>query len=73
MYSEGVTFEVLEETVKALLDDMIPPTPVKIKERLGMKGQVLNINAATRVALQVLPSTGQFLKGTADAIYPAEF
>jgi hypothetical protein len=36
-----------------------------------MKGKLLRLDVATRVAIQLLPSTGRFLKGAADAIYPS--
>lgn len=70
--SDGVTFEFLDKTVSDLLEDMIPPTPPKIAERAAMKGIVLNLDVATRVAMQLLPSTGRFLKGATDALYPSE-
>lgn len=70
--SDGLGFGFLEEIVKELLDDMIPPTPIRIQDRAGMKGRVLKLDTATRLAIQLLPSTGQFLKGTADSIFPSE-
>ncbi len=73
VFEDGVTFGFLDQMVKELLSDMIPPTPVRIKDRAAMKGVLLNLDDATRLALQLLPSTGQFLKGSADAIYPSEF
>jgi hypothetical protein len=54
-----------------LLLDMIPPTPIRLKDRSAMKGKLLGLDVATRVAIQLLPSTGRFLKGAADAIYPS--
>jgi hypothetical protein len=69
--SDGITFEDIDEIVRSLLTDMIPPTPVRLKDRGGMMGKVLVLDAATRVAIQLLPSTGRFMKGAADAIYPA--
>jgi hypothetical protein len=69
--SDGITFENIDEIVRSLLTDMIPPTPVRLKDRGGMMGKVLVLDAATRVAIQLLPSTGRFMKGAADAIYPA--
>lgn len=68
--SDGVTFALIEDIVRSLLTDMIPPTPVRIKDRAGMMGKALNLDIATRVAIQLLPATGRFLKGAADAIYP---
>src|SRR5262249_31626573 len=69
--SEDVTFEFLDVIVKELLNDMIPPTPIRIQHRTGMKGKILTLDVATRLAIQLLPSTGRFLKGASDAIYPA--
>ena len=69
---EGFDFELLESLIKELLVDMIPPTPIKIKDRAGMKGKLLKLDSATRLAIQLLPSTGQFMKGTADTIFPSE-
>ena len=66
-------FAFLDRVVKELLYDMIPPTPVRIKDRAAMLGVVIELDEATRLALQLLPSTGQFLKGSADAIYPSEY
>jgi hypothetical protein len=69
--SEDVSFKVLDDVVRELLNDMIPPTPIRIQQRAGMKGKVLTLDVATRLALQLLPSTGRFLKGASDAIYPS--
>lgn len=69
---EGLSLDRLDEFVQGLLDDMIPPTPIRIKERAAMHGQSLRLDGATRVALSLLPSTGRYLKGSADAIFPAE-
>jgi hypothetical protein len=71
IFSDGVTFEFLDEIVMELLSDMIPPTPIRLKDRSAMKGKLLSLDVATRVAIQLLPSTGRFLKGAADAIYPS--
>jgi hypothetical protein len=73
VFSDGVTFAFLDTIVKELLSDMIPPTPIRIKDRAGMKGTVLELDAPTRLAMQLLPSTGRFMKGAADAIYPPAF
>lgn len=70
---EGLTFGSLDEIVRELLEDMMPSTPVRIQERATMKGVAVTLDAATRLALQLLPAAGRFLKGSADAIYPAEF
>lgn len=67
-----ISLAQLDEFVQGLLDDMIPPTPVRIKDRAAMHGRALRLNGATRVALSVLPTTGRYLKGSADAIFPAE-
>jgi hypothetical protein len=72
VFEAKISFGFLDVIVKELLNDMIPPTPIRIKDRAGMKGRVLKLNRATRVAIQLLPSTGQFLKGAADAIFPCE-
>jgi hypothetical protein len=72
VFGDTFTLEVLDDIVTQLLIDMIPPTPAKIKERFGMKGNRIVLTPATRVALQVLPSTGRFLRGSADAIFPSE-
>lgn len=69
---EDFSLSFLDQIIKVLLDNMIPPTPVRIKERAAMNGKVLQLDQAVRVALQVLPSTGRYLKGSSDAIYPAE-
>jgi len=63
-------YDRLEDIVKELLDDMIPPTPSRIRERAGMNGVLLTLDTPTRVALSLLPTTGRFLKGSADAIFP---
>ena len=73
VFTEGITFKFIEGVVKDLLSDMIPPTPIRIKDRSAMKGRTLKLGTATRVAIQLLPSTGQFLKGSAEAIFPSEF
>ncbi|WP_299639974.1 caspase family protein [Devosia sp.] len=70
--TDGVTYEFLNEVVMQLLSDMIPPTPINIQQRAAMLGRLLRLDIPTRLALLLLPSTGQFLKGSADAIFPAE-
>ncbi len=72
VFPRALTLNHLDEVVLELLRDMIPPTPAKIKERAAMKGLAVSLNAATRIALQVLPSTGRFLKVSADTIFPSE-
>ena len=67
-----LTLGHLDRIVLDLLGDTIPPTPAKIKERAAMKGVVMSLNSATRIALQILPSTGRFLKVSADTIFPSE-
>jgi hypothetical protein len=62
----------LEEMSMELLTDMIPATPIRIKERAAMKGVAIPLVPATRVALQVLPVRGRFMKGATDAIFPSE-
>lgn len=69
---EGLDLSFLDECVRSLLDDMIPPTPVRIKDRAAMFGHTLKLKPETRVALSVLPTSGRYLKGSADAIFPAE-
>lgn len=69
---EGVKLADLDALVTELLDDLIPPTPGRLRERAAMNGRVLELDAATRLALSILPSTGRYLKGSADAIFPSE-
>jgi hypothetical protein len=68
----GVKLADLDALVTELLDDLIPPTPGRLRERAAMNGRVLELDAATRLALSILPSTGRYLKGSADAIFPSE-
>ncbi|WP_027053649.1 hypothetical protein [Mesorhizobium erdmanii] len=70
--TDGITFGFLDQVVMKLLEDMIPPTPIKIQERAAMLGKAMKLDTPTRLALLLLPSTGQFLKGSADAIFPSE-
>ncbi|RTM00951.1 MAG: hypothetical protein EKK31_22160 [Hyphomicrobiales bacterium] len=70
--TDGITFKFLDQVVMRLLEDMIPPTPIKIRERAAMLGKAMKLDVPTRLALLLLPSTGQFLKGSADAIFPSE-
>jgi hypothetical protein len=72
IFPEALSMKILDRLVSELLSDMIPATPIRIKERAGMKGISVRLDQATRVALQALPSTGRFMKGTADAIFPSE-
>ncbi|TPL07897.1 hypothetical protein FJ938_09850 [Mesorhizobium sp. B2-4-14] len=72
VFAEGITFRFLDQVVMKLLEDLIPPTPIKIRERAAMLGKAMKLDASTRLALLLLPSTGQFLKGSADAIFPSE-
>jgi hypothetical protein len=72
VFPEALTLVHLDQVVSELLRDMVPPTPAKIKERAAMKGVAIPLNAATRIALQMLPSTGRFLKVSADTIFPSE-
>ncbi|MGZ7866189.1 hypothetical protein ACXR8U_11150 [Methylobacterium radiotolerans] len=66
-----LTLVRLDEFVQGLLRDMIPPTPGRISDRAAMSGHVLRLDGATRIALLLLPTTGRFMKGAADAIFPA--
>jgi hypothetical protein len=72
VFSEEISLKFIEGIVKELLKDMIPPTPIRIKDRAAMKGKNLKLEAATRMAIQLLPSTGWFMKGSAEAIFPSE-
>ncbi len=73
IFEGRVTFSVLDIVIKDLLDNMIPPTPANIRARaIRTKSVVLPLDAASRIALQILPSTGRFGKGAADAIFPPE-
>lgn len=67
-----VTYEVLDETIHSLIQDMIPPTPPMIAERLRNRGIALALKPSVRVALMLLPSTGRFLKSSSDALFPSE-
>jgi len=69
----GLNISDLENIVVSLLDDMIPPTPIKIQERTRMYGIRFDLKPGVRIALQTLPSTGRFLKSSADAIFPSDF
>jgi hypothetical protein len=69
---EEMSLELLDSIVSELLTDMIPATPIRIKERAAMQGVAVPLVPATRVALQVLPISGRFMKGAADAIFPSE-
>jgi hypothetical protein len=68
-----LTLHMLEGAVKGLLTSLIPPTPVRIRDWFERQGIVVDLTSELRVALQILPSTGQFLKGSADAIFPGEY
>jgi hypothetical protein len=72
VFSDELSLKFIEGIVKELLKDMIPPTPIRIKDRAAMKGKSLKLEAATRMAIQLLPSTGWFMKGSAEAIFPSE-
>jgi hypothetical protein len=69
---EDIKLDRLDQILDELLLDAIPTTPIKIRERAAMNGWVLDLTSPVRVALQLLPSTGRFTKGSADALYPAE-
>lgn len=57
VFSEGITFRFLDQVVMQLLEDMIPPTPIKIQERAAMLGKAMKLDVPTRLALPLLPST----------------
>lgn len=67
-----VSYDVLDETIHSLIQDMIPPTPPMIAERLRNRGIALELKSSVRVALMLLPSTGRFLKSSSDALFPSE-
>jgi len=70
---DGLNLAFLDACIQSLLDDMIPPTPVRLKDRAAMLGpHTLPLTPEIRVALSVLPTTGRYLKGSADAIFPAD-
>lgn len=69
----GLNYDVLEDVIKQLLDDLIPPTPSKIEQRLQLTASSpIKITPRLRFAFQILPATGRFLKGSADALFLAE-
>ena len=39
VFSEEISLKFIEGIVKELLKDMIPPTPIRIKDRAAMKGK----------------------------------
>jgi len=69
---DGVSIDFLDETVKELLDDLVPATPSNIGQRILMKGTYFEVDEVVKLGLAVLPSTGRFMKGTADALFPGE-
>jgi hypothetical protein len=72
LFPEDLSIDKLEEIVKDLLEDMMPSTPSKIQERVQMKGIMFTLDDVIRLALALLPSTGRFMKGAADTLYPSE-
>lgn len=73
VFPEWLDFQTLDKTITQLLANLIPPTPSKIEERLRLVSeQSIAITPRIRFALQILPSTGRFLKGSADALFMAE-
>jgi hypothetical protein len=68
-----VPMSELDDIIKDLLENMIPTTPSKIQERAQMKGVEFALDDVVRLAMQILPTTGRFMKGSADSLFPAEF
>ncbi|MBD8875411.1 hypothetical protein [Roseibium polysiphoniae] len=69
---DAITYEVLDDIIHSLINDMIPPTPAMISERLLHRGMALELKPSVRIALSLLPSTGRFLKSSSDALFPSE-
>lgn len=73
IFPVGFDFHTLEKIITQLLDNLIPPTPSKIEDRLKLiSAHNIKMTPKLRFALQILPSTGRFLKGSADALFLAE-
>lgn len=69
---QSVDYSDIDHAVESLIQDMIPPTPAMISQRLLIQGKSIELNSSMRIALLALPSTGRFLKGSADALFPSD-
>lgn len=62
----------LEATVADLIADSLPPTHALICDKLRSGGTAIELSESVRIALSVLPSTGKFLRSSADSLFPAD-
>lgn len=69
---QSISINELERVVSDLLSDMIQPSPRNIQERFQMGGIDIPMSDELRFGLRLLPSTGRFLKGSPEAIFPSD-
>lgn len=67
-----LTMGELNVVCKELIDNMQPPTAARVVRHLRSKGRDCELTDELRLAFSVLPSTGKFSRGSADALYPPE-
>lgn len=67
-----LTMDQLNGVCKELIDNMQPPTAARVVRQLRSKGRDCELTDELRLAFSVLPSTGKFSRGSADALYPPE-
>lgn len=66
-----VTLHRLKASVLELTSNSISASPGNIKEYLEEDGAILELSANMRIALNLLRSSGLFLSGGAEALYPS--
>ena len=66
-----ITLERLKASVLELTSNSISASPSNIREYLEESGTILELSTNVRIALNLLRSSGLFLSGGAEALYPS--
>jgi hypothetical protein len=73
IFEDHLNYSRLEETIIACLSNYVQPTPAKLQQRYAMMfGDKFVLSDVVRFALQILPSTGRFSRGSSDALFVGE-
>lgn len=72
LLGEEVTLADIDWAAQELLIDQIPPTAKNIRDRLLQKRKSLPLDETIKLGLTALPTTGRFMKSSADALFPSE-
>lgn len=71
LFAPEITLQRLQASVLELTSNSISASPSNIREYLEENGTILELSTNVRIALNLLRSSGLFLSGGAEALYPS--